>query len=70
MSLLALIVRLPPGREYWYREDVPEVGETVAHACARYVVVSCEPEEADRFVLTPEEEDEVTGDPIAATPVA
>jgi hypothetical protein len=69
MSPFALIVRLPSGREYWYTEDVPEVGETVAHAGARFVVVSCEPEAADRFVVTLEEE-ETTGDPIAATPVA
>jgi hypothetical protein len=67
MSPYALIVRLPSGREYWYTEDVPEVGETVAHAGARYVVVSREPEETDRFVLTLEEE-QITGDPIA-TPV-
>jgi hypothetical protein len=64
MSPYALIVRLPTGREYWYTDNVPEVGETVVHTGAHYRVVACDPDDGDRFVLTLEEH-EVTGDPIA-----
>jgi hypothetical protein len=67
MSPYALIVRLPSGREYWWTEQVPLVGENVSHAGSHYVVVSCEPEDDDRFVLTLEQH-EVTGDPIAVRP--
>jgi hypothetical protein len=51
-----LIVRLPRGTEYWYAQEVPQVGEGVSHLGTRYVVVSCEPSEDDRVVVTLAEE--------------
>jgi hypothetical protein len=51
-----LIVRLPRGTEYWYAQEVPQVGEGVSHFGTRYVVVSCEPSEDDRVVVTLAEE--------------
>lgn len=65
----SLIVRLPSGTEYWYVEEVPPVGEIVTHYGKRYVVLSAEPDEDDRIVITLAE-DEITADPIAGSPLA
>lgn len=67
-SLYALIVRLPSGTEYWYAEEVPEVGETVSRYGKRYQVLSAEPGEDDRVVITLTEE-EPTGDPLIQSPL-
>jgi hypothetical protein len=56
MSPYALTVRLPSGREYWYTQNVPEVGEAVSYKGVRYVVVSCEKADDERLILTFEEE--------------
>ena len=48
----ALVVRLPSGTEYWYAQEVPEVGEFVAHLGTRYVVVTCDESEEERVVVT------------------
>ena len=64
----ALIVRLPSGTEYWYAQEVPAVGEVVAHFGTRYVVVSADPSDDERVVITLEE-DEVTADPPAKSPL-
>jgi hypothetical protein len=47
----ALIVRLPSGTEYWY-SNVPEVGAALTYLGTRYVVVSTEPGEDERIVVT------------------
>lgn len=52
MSPQTLTVRLPSGSEYWFTDNVPAVGESLSHAGARYLVVSCENEGDDRFVVT------------------
>jgi hypothetical protein len=61
----ALIVRLPSGTEYWYAQEVPDVGEIVSRFGTRYVVLACEPSEDSRTVVTLAEEDvtasELTG---------
>ena len=64
----ALIVRLPSGTEYWYAEEVPEVGEVVTQYGKRYVVLSTEPSEDERVVITLTEE-EPTGDPLLESPL-
>lgn len=64
----ALIVRLPSGNEYWFAEDVPAVGEIVTHYGRRYVVLSAEPIEEERVVVTLAEE-EVRAEPIAKSPL-
>jgi hypothetical protein len=46
----ALIVRLPSGTEYWC--DVPEVGAALTYLGTSYVVVSTEPGEDERIVVT------------------
>ena len=51
-SSQSLIVRLPSGTEYWYAAEVPEVGETVFHFGRSYVVLSAEPSENERVVIT------------------
>jgi hypothetical protein len=53
----ALIVRLPSGTEYWYAQEVPDVGEIVSHFGTKYVVLTCEPAEDNRTVVTLTEED-------------
>ena len=64
----ALIVRLPSGTEYWYAQDVPEVGEIVSHFGTRYLVLSCDPSDDDRVVVTLAEE-AVTAAQIASSPL-
>jgi hypothetical protein len=68
-SPYALIVRLPSGTEYWYAQEVPEVGEIVSHFGTRYSVLSCEPCEDERVLVTLAEE-EVTVHEIASSPLA
>ena len=64
----ALIVRLPAGTEYWYAQEVPDVGEIVTRHGTRYVVLSCEPSEDSRMVVTLAEEEvaarEAAGSPL------
>jgi hypothetical protein len=67
-SLHTLIVRLPWGTEYWYGGDAPEFGETVIHNGKRYLVVSAEPSEDGRIVITLAEE-EIAADPIVGSPL-
>jgi hypothetical protein len=64
----ALIVRLPSGTEYWYAEEVPEIGEVVSQYGKRYLVQSAEPSEDERIVITLTEE-ESTGDPLIQSPL-
>ena len=64
----ALIVRLPTGTEYWYSQEVPEVGEIVSRLGTRYVVLSCEPSEDSRMVVTLAEE-EVAAREAASSPL-
>jgi hypothetical protein len=64
----ALVVRLPSGTEYWYAQEVPEVGEFVSRFGTRYVVLACEPAEDERTVVTLAEE-EVTAIPLASSPL-
>lgn len=52
----ALIVRLPSATEYWYAQEVPEVGEIVSHFGTNYVVLTREPSEDQRMVITLAEE--------------
>ncbi|TML22188.1 MAG: hypothetical protein E6G11_05595 [Actinobacteria bacterium] len=66
----ALIVRLPSGTEYWYAEEVPEVGEIVSHFGTRYLVLSAEPSENERIVITLAAEVDITADPVASSPLA
>ena len=65
----ALIARLPSGTEYWYAEVVPEVGEIVTHFGTRYLVLSAEPSEDDRIVITLADE-EITTDSVASSPLS
>ena len=65
----ALIVRLPSGTEYWYADDVPEVGERVAQYGKRYLVLAAEPSEDERIVITLTEEEEPTADPLIESPL-
>lgn len=64
----ALIVRLPSGTEYWYAQEVPDVGEIVSHFGTRYVVLTCEPSEDNRMVVTLAEE-EATASEVASSPL-
>jgi hypothetical protein len=62
----ALIVRLPSGTEYWYAQEVPDIGEIVSHFGTRYVVLACDPTEDARMVVTLAEE-EVTVSEVTST---
>ena len=64
----ALIVRLPSGTEYWYAQEVPEVGEIVSRFGTSYVVLACEPAEDERTVVTLAAE-ELTAIPAVASPL-
>ena len=61
-------MRLPAGTEYWYAQEVPQIGEIVSHFGTRYVVVSCEPIEDDRVVVTLAEEVAPTAE-VATSPL-
>ncbi len=61
----ALIVRLPSGTEFWYAQEVPEVGEIVSRFGTRYVVLAIETAEDERAVVTLAEE-EVTASTAAS----
>lgn len=65
----ALIVRMPSGTEYWYVEDVPDVGDIVSYHGTRYVVLSSKPSDDERIVITLEEE-ELTTDRVVKSPLA
>jgi hypothetical protein len=63
----ALIVRLPSGTEYWYSQEAPGAGEIVSHFGTRYVVLSSEPSDDERVVITLAEE--VATDAVANSPL-
>ena len=65
----SLIVRLPSGTEYWYAAEVPEVGEAVSHFGKSYVVLSVEPSDNDRVVITLADP-QVSTDAVASSPLA
>ena len=62
----ALVVRLPSGTEYWYAQEVPDVGEVVSRFGTRYVVLSCEPSDDSRTIVTLAEEEVVASGAVSS----
>jgi hypothetical protein len=51
-SSYSLTVRLPSGTHYWQTERLPRTDSVITYCGQRYRVLSCEPVDDQRYVLT------------------